>query len=306
MNLTGITNHNEYYSQHYLLALMDQDLRDLAARWDETAAAHPDSEEHRSPPVRLRGLASGMFRLRNRFHRLREPEERLAQQQALVASFLLALGYTPQTSWRTLECGLRLPLLAHVDKASGAPLLWIFGALSPSDDPTADPLNLGIDPVQFAADPARENPQEPGKPPAADLHWEEILSRHVFTQEEAPRWVLLVSMGSICLLDRTKWPERRYLSFDLEEILNRKEDSTLRATAALLHRESICPEEGFALLDTLDDNSHRHAFSVSEKLKDAVRECMEDLHRQNMTDGEEARNKIKKTYKNRYFLAINK
>jgi hypothetical protein len=277
MNLTGITNHNEYYSQHYLLALMDQDLRDLAARWDETAAAHPDSEEHRSPAARLRGLAAGMFRLRNRFHRLRESEERLAQQQALVASFLLALGYTPQTSWRTLECGLRLPLLAHVDKPSGAPLLWIFGALSPADDPTADPLNLGIDPVQFAADPARENPQESGKPPAADLPWEEIISCHVFTQEEAPRWVLLFSMGSICLLDRTKWPERRYLSFDLEEILNRKEDSTLRATAALLHRESICPEEGFALLDTLDDNSHRHAFSVSEKLKDAVRECMEIL-----------------------------
>ena len=167
MNLTGITNHNEYYSQHYLLALLDQDLRDLAARWDETAAAHPDSEEHRSPAVRLRGLASGMFRLRNRFHRLRESEERLAQQQALVASFLLALGYTRQTSWRTLECGLRLPLLAHVDKPSGAPLLWIFDALSPADDPTADPLNLGIDPVQFAADPARENPQESGKPPAA-------------------------------------------------------------------------------------------------------------------------------------------
>jgi len=277
MNLTGITNHNEYYSQHYLLALLDQDLRDLAARWDETAAAHPDSEEHRSPAARLRGLAAGMFRLRNRFHRLRESEERLAQQQALVASFLLALGYTPQSSWRTLECGLRLPLLAHVDKPSGAPLLWIFGALSPADDPTADPLNLGIDPVQFAADPARENPQESGKPPAADLPWEEIISRHVFTQEEAPRWVLLVSMGSICLLDRTKWPERRYLSFDLEEILNRKEESTLRATAALLHRESICPVEGFALLDTLDDNSHRHAFSVSEKLKDAVRECMEIL-----------------------------
>ena len=43
-----------------------------------------------------------------------------------------------------------------------------------------------------------------------------------------------------------------------------------------------------------------------EERADAVRECMEDLHMQNMTDGEEARNKIKKTYKNRYFLAINK
>ena len=37
-----------------------------------------------------------------------------------------------------------------------------------------------------------------------------------------------------------------------------------------------------------------------------LRECTEDLHRQNMTDYEEVQNKIKKTYKNRYFIAINK
>jgi hypothetical protein len=37
-----------------------------------------------------------------------------------------------------------------------------------------------------------------------------------------------------------------------------------------------------------------------------LRECMEDLQKQNMTDCEEAQNKIKKTYKNRYFIAINK
>jgi len=43
-----------------------------------------------------------------------------------------------------------------------------------------------------------------------------------------------------------------------------------------------------------------------EERADVVHECMEDLHRQNMTDCEEARDKIKKTYKNRYFLAINK
>jgi len=43
-----------------------------------------------------------------------------------------------------------------------------------------------------------------------------------------------------------------------------------------------------------------------EERSDAMCECMEDLHKQNMTDCEEARNKIKKTYKNRYFLAINK
>jgi hypothetical protein len=43
-----------------------------------------------------------------------------------------------------------------------------------------------------------------------------------------------------------------------------------------------------------------------EENAEVLRECMEDLHRQNMTDCEEAQNKIKKTYKNRYFIAINK
>ena len=43
-----------------------------------------------------------------------------------------------------------------------------------------------------------------------------------------------------------------------------------------------------------------------EENAEVLRVCMEDLHRQNMTDCEEAQNKIKKTYKNRYFIAINK
>ena len=43
-----------------------------------------------------------------------------------------------------------------------------------------------------------------------------------------------------------------------------------------------------------------------EENAEVLRECMVDLHRQNMTDCEEVQNKIKKTYKNRYFIAINK
>jgi len=45
----------------------------------------------------------------------------------------------------------------------------------------------------------------------------------------------------------------------------------------LLHRESVCPAEGLSLLDTLDENSHKHAFSVSEDLKYALREAIELL-----------------------------
>jgi hypothetical protein len=153
----------------------------------------------------------------------------------------------------------------------------VLPGLAPADEPDQDPLTLTVDNAQYANDPAKSDPRESLLHPDAKMPWEEVITRHIFTLDEPPRWVLLVSFGHVCLLDRTKWPERRYLSFNLQEILNRKEESTLRATAALLHRESICPAEGFALLDSLDENSHRHAFSVSEDLKDAVRECVELL-----------------------------
>jgi type II restriction/modification system DNA methylase subunit YeeA len=47
--------------------------------------------------------------------------------------------------------------------------------------------------------------------------------------------------------------------------------------AALLHKDSICPEDGIPLLDTLDENSHKHAFAVSEDLKYSAREAVELL-----------------------------
>ena len=280
LDLTGITNHHEYYSQHYLLALFEGDLQELLARWDAAAAEHPDSESHRPPPLQLRGLAAGYFRLLNRPPRLHDSAARLAEQQAWLSELLLAVGYAPCTTWHTLPTSkTRIPLLARVEKPSGAPLLWVIPVLTPADEPGADPLSLPFDPTLFAADPDRADPQAAAtfKLPSGELTSEEIITREIFTLDEPPRWVLLISLGRICLLDRTKWPERRYLSFDLQEILSRKELGTLRATAALLHRESICPREGFALLDSLDEHSHRHTFSVSEDLKDAVRECIELL-----------------------------
>ena len=44
-----------------------------------------------------------------------------------------------------------------------------------------------------------------------------------------------------------------------------------------MHREHTCPGEGTTLLDELDENSHRHAFSVSDDLKYALRKSIELL-----------------------------
>ena len=64
---------------------------------------------------------------------------------------------------------------------------------------------------------------------------------------------------------------------NIGDILARKEADTLLAVATLLDKAHTCPPEGSPLLDELDENSHRHAYSVSDDLKYALRECIELL-----------------------------
>jgi hypothetical protein len=106
---------------------------------------------------------------------------------------------------------------------------------------------------------------------------EAIITKAVFARAEPPRFVILMSTAQIVLIDRMKWNSKRLLRFDLQDIFSRKETTTLKAMAALLHRDSLAPENGITLLDTLDENAHKHAFGVSEDLKYALRESIELL-----------------------------
>ncbi len=81
--------------------------------------------------------------------------------------------------------------------------------------------------------------------------------------------------GQILLLERGKWTHNRLLRFVLDDVLGRREAPTLQATAALLHRDCLVPRVGMSLLDNLDENSHKHAFAVSNVLKYALRESIE-------------------------------
>lgn len=281
MELTGITNHSEYFSSLYLSHLIEGDLKETYAKWKQAAEENPDSEAHRVSDARLKGLSRPWFLALQKFESERDAAARHQLQQEVLSPLLQVLGYESQPGWRTLGKGtakdLRIPLLGQVNKSSGAPALWILEALPPQDEPEADPLSLPVHASQYLGDPAESDPQLAAETPGRNTSWDDIITKHIFTLEEPPRWVLLCSFSQVCLIDRSKWPDKRYLSFNLREILNRKEAATLQATAALLHRDSVCPPEGFALLDTLDENSHKHAFSVSEDLKDAVRECVELL-----------------------------
>lgn len=259
--ITGLENTNEFYSQHYLDEIVENDLKPLFNRWKEQGATSPVSR------VRTAGGAA-YFRARERFVSERKAADRLPLLIDLVQPLLQAIGYeiAPQELESADGKGQGLPVLAVYRDAKAHPLLVIAAAVAPPAAPGEDEAHpLQCQPL--GAD---------GKPSAAD--WEETLTKAVFSDDTPPRWVLLVHHETWLLIERGKWGRKALLSFNLPELFGPRDDKQFRAFAALAGAESVLPAAGgTALLDTLDDSSHKHAFEVSTDLKYALRACIEEI-----------------------------
>lgn len=259
MTLAGIANENEFYTEHYVHAILEGDLRELFSRW--AALTEPPYEA-------LKKLRVPYEQMTRELSRASGVAARLECRREWFARFFAALGYTLAPRIRELEGGVYIPLAGEITRHSGEPELWILETLEPSGEP-ADPLTLPFLPEQTVDAP------DSSRLPAADL--ETVLTKYVFAAAEPPRWVLLFNTGQVLLLDRNKWAQKRMLRFDLGTILNSRDDGERKAAAALLHHDSVTPTDGACLLDTLGESSHKHAFSVSQDLKYSAREAVELL-----------------------------
>jgi len=262
----GIQNENEFYSHHYLAELLAGDIQGTAARWRETAT---ESEGGAPPPDQaLRALARPYLRFRQQFDRERRHQTRIELQRGWFRQLLGALGYEVQPGhFRPSEAEDEIPVLCVGGVHRGAPQLLVLGAYDPLGD-DEDPLSLCPHPDQFQGE----------APPPEELlkeTWERIITRRIFGGAHPPRWVLVVAPGQVLLIERGKWTHNRLLRFLLDDVLGRREPPTLQATAALLHATSLLPDQGMSLHDNLDENSHKHAFAVSNDLKYALRESIE-------------------------------
>lgn len=256
--IAGLTNANEFYSQHYLDEILEKDLKPLFDQWKEQGAD--------SPIARLRTAsgANGYFRARQRFLTERKASERASLFVDLVQPLLQAIGYQLAPENLALADG-ELPVLATYRDAKHQPLLVIAAAIAGVDDEELGPLQL-----------KPQATDSHGKSRQAESDWEETLSRRLFADDHPPRWVLLVHHEEWLLIERSKWGRKALLSFKLPDLFGPRDDKLLRALAALAGSQSVLPAEGgVALLDSLDDNSHKHAFEVSTDLKYALRECIE-------------------------------
>lgn len=294
----GIENVNEFFTQHYLAAILAGDLKPILAKWreqagtgtlegdvsdDDPAVNTQDAEKDiekaigtrstlRTPPQALNAFHRDFFRYRDRLARLTAPARRVEAHRDAFTPLLAALGYTPSLELVELPSG-HIPLLARVSRADDAPILWCIPVASASGDERST-LSRALLIEQLEAVPRPAHLVDLRSPGQTSL---ETLVTEAFNQDDPPRFILVCGEADLWLLERGKWAEQRLIQFDWVEILGRRDADTLEVTAALLHRSSLAPADGMPLIDTLDDRSHKHAFEVSEDLKYALLKCIERL-----------------------------
>lgn len=290
MNLTGISNENEFYSQHYMAEIFagDSDVKALLENWQqqETSAREQAVTEQdkrnawRTPWNRLQHSARDTLLLLDEYSRNHKPHEQLELGRDLLSQTLaiLNLPYAPRAHYIE-HTQSYLPLLGELKNSQGEPLLWILEAQPLGDqyDADSDPLALPLHSAQLENLPQYHADTSKSARNGNPDNWQKLLSSTVFSQTLPPRWVILASPHQWLLIDRSKYAQNRLIRFNWQELLSRRETETLKAVSVLLHKESLLDAKGQTLLDTLDENAHKHAYGVSEDLKYALRECIELL-----------------------------
>lgn len=252
---TGITNKNEYYTNNYFVS----SFAPKVSEW-----VHSENVADHAPWSLLREAGKSFYTEYDKYKRRNDKEERAEIIADLAAKFLTAFGYEHVTGHAATD---EEPFWYEVKKANGAPGLWVLLADTEQDD--------AVSLLEGSQCQIDEDVDKDAKVRSLDI--ENLITNIFFENEEPPRWLVIIGVSEILLLDRTKWNAKRYLNFDLEEIFRRREDQTLKAMSLLLSKESLCPNEGESLLDVIDEESSKQANEVSQDLKYALRECIELL-----------------------------
>lgn len=89
IDLTGIINDNEFYTHHYLSAILENDIKDVFSEWKRR-----EQEDGIKPPyTELRNLHKDCFAMQSRLERERRPAQRLQEQELFLERLLVVLGY---------------------------------------------------------------------------------------------------------------------------------------------------------------------------------------------------------------------
>ncbi len=106
-----------------------------------------------------------------------------------------------------------------------------------------------------------------------------------FFIDAPPRWILLTGLQTWILLERDKWGAGRMLRFNWEELYNQlPKIDTWKLVTMLLYKPALCPDAGRSYQEELQEHAIQHATGVSGSLKYALRESIEILGNEYLSD----------------------
>lgn len=263
IDLTGIGNRNEYYTNHYFSTMFEDGASERIKQWSEESK----NQDTKTPWTMLRDNAKRYYPIHDRYDRGQPHLTTANNIITMAAQYLVSMGYgTPNSVIINVGDEFDLPVFHEETKVNNAPLLWVVLAYSRDKD-SGIMESYGLD----------YNAVNNDNLELSNDNIEGLATKLLFHTAEPPRFLIVIGIDTIVLIDRNKWNEKRFLEFDLQEIFSRHETTTLQAMSVLLHKDSLCPADGNALIDTLDEQSRKHASGVSQDLKYALRESIEIL-----------------------------
>jgi hypothetical protein len=119
MPLIGIANENEFYSDYYLYAIFQDDLKGIAKIWGEKGLEPADR--------RLKSLRKSYFQSRENMAQAEENTEKLMIQREFSQQLLAMLAYEwqPNQRWVIGKGEMVIPVLGEIKDH-----LWIVEAFT--------------------------------------------------------------------------------------------------------------------------------------------------------------------------------
>lgn len=269
---TSINNVGEYYSSHYLTSTFSKDVKNLIAEWRKQGS--------NAAPRRMQQLSQRYFRAKAQALEEMVPEDRWQAGDELAAwhaHLLENLGYTDRNSLDIPVEGAKafVPAVARINRFN-RPWLVICETVFCLPETSLKDGRPSEDPLEMM--PLTAQLDDPDVHTMCSGNWSRLIGR-VFTEEDAPRWIIFLSGSLVLLLDKHTYAQGRYLVFDFDDAFGRGEKATFDHIAAFLCARTLCPD-GQAddlLHDTFEENSHKFAHGVTENLQWAVREAISEL-----------------------------
>src|SRR5262245_58376299 len=140
IDLTGIQNENEFYSDHYLTTVFEGDIKDTIERWNQNK-----QQDSKTPHQEFGALGTLYIRAAAEYRGTRDGAGRCQIFRKFAYKLLKALGYQRQVQQPIVSDGTWVPAICRVRRSDGADYLWIVEALAPAgEDFVTDPLTLDI------------------------------------------------------------------------------------------------------------------------------------------------------------------